>query len=213
MGDIFQSTAGEFKRQLASSFRIAGRRPAPSTQLRLMKNPPAALKSREDPAVKQDQPQPRRDTPPETCTACISRRAVLRGGAAGVLVAALPLGCMQANTPPAGPVAAGNVADVSVGSLQVVAGENLILGRDAGGLYAMTRVCTHQGQLVSILTVGATTVLHCYGHGSQFSMNGAVTIGPATRPLEHMRVDLADDGSITIQADQLVTPEARTAVS
>ena len=98
------------------------------------------------------------------------------------------------------------------GSLQVVASENVLLGRDAGGLYAMTRVCTHQGQLVSILTVGSATVLHCYGHGSEFTINGAVTTGPATQPLEHLRVDLAADGSITIQADQFVTADTRTPV-
>ena len=158
------------------------------------------------------QPEPKRDTPPDPCATCISRRAVLRGGVAGVLAAALPLGCMQANQPASGPVAAGNVADVRVGSLQVVAGESLILGRDAVGLYAMTRVCTHLGQLVSIVTAGSTTVLHCYGHGSEFTMNGAVTVGPATRSLEHMQVDLSDDGTITIQADQLVTADARTKV-
>ncbi len=174
-----------------------------------MKKRLAALKSREDPDVMEDQPEPKRDTPPATCATCISRRAVLRGGAAGALVAALPLGCMQS---PAGPVAAGNVADVRVGSLQAVGSESVLLGRDTGGLYAMTRVCTHLGQLVSIVTVGSTTVLHCYGHGSEFTMNGAVTTGPATSPLEHFRVDLADDGSITIQAGQLVTPDARTQV-
>jgi len=157
----------------------------------------------------EDPPEPKRDTPPATCATCISRRAVLRGGAAGALVAALPLGCM--NTP-AGPVAAGNVADVRVGSLQAVGSETVLLGRDAGGLYAMTGVCTHMGQLVSVITVGSTTLLHCYGHGSEFSMNGAVTIGPATRPLEHFRVDLGSDGNITIQADELVTPDARTQV-
>jgi nitrite reductase/ring-hydroxylating ferredoxin subunit len=211
MGDIFQSSAGEFKRQLASSFDLPAGSPGPSAA-RVDEKTPGGAQIREDPAVMEDPPEPKRDTPPATCAACLSRRAVLRGGAVGALVAALPLGCMPSNMPPAGPVAAGNVADVRVGSLQAVGSENVLLGRDLGGLYAMTRVCTHLGQLVSVITVGSTTLLHCYGHGSEFSMNGAVTIGPATRPLEHFQVDLGDDGNITIQADKLVTPDARTRV-
>ena len=147
----------------------------------------------------------------DPCSACISRRAVLRGGAAGAVIMALPLGCSPSGQTP-GPIPAGNVTDVRVGSLQVVSGEDVFLARDTAGLYAMTRVCTHQGQLVSILAVGPATVLHCYGHGSQFDTNGAVITGPATRPLEHLRVDLATDGSITVQEDQIVTPDTRTPV-
>ena len=145
----------------------------------------------------------------DSCSACISRRAVLRGGAVGAVMMALPLGCAS-STPTPGPIPAGNVADVRVDSLQVVPGEHVFLARDTNGLYAMTQVCTHQGQLVSILTVGQATVLHCYGHGSEFTTNGAVVTGPATRPLEHLRVDLASDGTITVQGDQFVSADTRT---
>lgn len=147
----------------------------------------------------------------KSCSACISRRAVLRGGAASAVMMVVPLGCASSNQTP-GPIPAGNVADVRVDSLQIVPGEHMFLGRDANGLYAMTQVCTHQGQLVSLLTVGQLTVLHCYGHGSEFTVNGAVLTGPATRPLEHLRVDLAADGSITIQGDQFVSADSRTPV-
>lgn len=146
------------------------------------------------------------------CTSCISRRALLRGGATAAIMITLPVGCMQSNMSPVGPIAAGNVASVRIGTIQGVDGESVLLARDAAGLYAMTRVCTHQGQLVSIVGAGAATVLHCYGHGSEFTMNGAVTTGPATLPLEHLSVELATDGTITIHADQPVAAEARTPV-
>lgn len=154
---------------------------------------------------------PKGDRPVE-----VSRRAVLRGvasagaGAVSVsLLAALPGGCMQGNAAPAGPVAAGNVADIAVGSLNLVAGENVILGRDDRGFYAMTRVCTHQGQLVSVVSVAGAPALHCPAHGSEFSMNGAVTHGPAARALEHFMVEIAADGAITIQGGQAVTADWR----
>jgi len=121
----------------------------------------------------------------DSCSACITRRAMLRGGAAGAVMMALPLGCTASSHTP-GPIPAGNVANVRVGALQIVDDENVFLARDTNGLYAMTRVCTHQSQLVAILTVGPATVLHCYGHGSQFDTNGAVITGPGT-----IGVDLA----------------------
>ncbi|HET6148940.1 MAG TPA: Rieske (2Fe-2S) protein [Polyangia bacterium] len=154
----------------------------------------------------------------------MSRRAALRGvataGAGAVSLslsiaslAALPAGCMQTSSTPTGPVAAGNLADVQVGSLNLVAGENVILGRDDGGLFAMSRVCTHQGQLVSVVSVAGVPALHCYAHGSEFSMNGSVTHGPAGRALEHFRVELGADGSITIQGGQQVTSDWRLPVA
>jgi Rieske Fe-S protein len=147
------------------------------------------------------------------CSACVSRRAVLRGGAgvgAGALLAALPTGCMQGNAGPTGPVAAGNVSDTQVGMLQLVTGENVILARDLLGLYAMTQVCTHQGQLVSIISGGVTPMLHCYKHGSEFSMDGTVTHGPATLPLDHFQVEVLVDGSIIIHGEMPVPPYVRT---
>jgi Rieske Fe-S protein len=137
----------------------------------------------------------------------------LRGGAgvgAGVLLAALPTGCMQGSAGPSGPVAAGNVSDTQVGMLQVVSGESVILARDLRGLYAMTQVCTHQGELVSIISVGVTPMLHCYRHGSEFSMDGTVTHGPATQPLNHFLVEVAPDGGITIRGDMPVAADVRT---
>ena len=147
------------------------------------------------------------------CADCLSRRALLRGGVAvgaGTLAAAaLPVGCMQADSPPAGPVAAGTVADIQVGMLKLIDGESVVLARDQEGLYAMTRVCTHQGQLVSLITAGGVPALHCYGHGSEFNMAGAVTRGPAERALDHFRVEVAA-GNITIHADQVVSADTRT---
>jgi Rieske Fe-S protein len=171
-----------------------------------------------------------KDPDTDPCSGCMSRRAALRGVAragagavslslsigslAGATLAGLPAGCMQAaNAPPTGPVAAGNVADVQIGTLNLVAGENVILGRDAVGLYAMTRVCTHQGQLVSVVSLSGVPALHCYAHGSEFSMNGSVTHGPAGRALEHFKVELAADGGITIQGGQLVAPDWRMPVA
>jgi thiosulfate dehydrogenase [quinone] large subunit len=158
--------------------------------------------------------EPRNDN--ATGSTCLARRPPPPpGGAASAFWIALPAGCLSSAPAPSGPIAAGNVADVAVGSLRLVDGENVILGRDAGGLYAMTRVCTHAGQPVVIVGVGGgpSGGLRCNAHGSSFDGNGAVTQGPAGRPLQHYRVDVAADGAITIQGGVPVTSDVRMPVA
>jgi nitrite reductase/ring-hydroxylating ferredoxin subunit len=157
-----------------------------------------------------------RTTTTKTCSACMSRRDLLRGGMATVglgavsvpLLAALPTACMPSTTSPDAPISAGTVADIQVGTLKLIDGQSVILGRDIGGLYAMTRVCTHQGALVGLVSVAGMPALHCSAHGSEFSMNGEVTHGPAVSALEHLLVEVVD-GNITIHGDQTVSAEAR----
>jgi nitrite reductase/ring-hydroxylating ferredoxin subunit len=156
-------------------------------------------------------------TTTKTCTACMSRRDLLRGGVATVgvgaislsLLGALPTACMTSNAPPDGPIAAGAVADIQVGTLKLIDGQSVILGRDPNGLYAMTRICTHQGALLGIVSVAGMPALHCSAHGSEFSMYGDVTHGPAVSALEHLLVEVVD-GNITIHGDQAVSAETRT---
>jgi Rieske Fe-S protein len=138
------------------------------------------------------------------------RRDIIRAGVAGgVALVTFPLGCGPAAEVPRGPVAAGNAADVPADSL-VRIGSTLFVGRDPGGLYAMSAICTHSGCLVSPPTTpGGNAVCPC--HGSQFNRNGGVVQGPAPRSLQHYHVDIDADGQITIHGDQPVGPDDRTA--
>ncbi|GAC1570815.1 MAG: hypothetical protein NVS3B20_23680 [Polyangiales bacterium] len=111
-----------------------------------------------------------------------------------------------------GPIAAGKVKDVPPNSLAPVADQPVALGRDAGGLYALTTICTHEQCNMRSDGAISTSGLTCSCHNSTFDRNGAVTGGPARGPLEHYRVDVASDGSITIQAGDIVTAATRTAV-
>lgn len=151
--------------------------------------------------------------PSPQCPCSPDRRTVLKTGT-GLALAVLTAGCGSADSvgEPSGPVQAGNVSGVAVGTLRAVSG-NLIMGRDAGGLYAMTAVCTHQGCAVSVVGNSGQQTLLCPCHASTFSNSGAVTRGPAQRPLQHYQVDVAADGIITIQGSQPVASSARTAVA
>jgi Rieske Fe-S protein len=139
----------------------------------------------------------------------IERRTLLKGGAAGTLLLALPLACESTVSPPTGPVAAGNVSGLQVGTLRAVPNEALILGRDDGGLYAMSAACTHAGCPVSVTGAIGHEQLSCGCHGSLFDANGAVTRGPAQTALQHYLVEVATDGSITVHGEQPVSAETR----
>jgi Rieske Fe-S protein len=144
-----------------------------------------------------------------------SRRRFLevlaRGGAlAGV--ACVGVACGGA-AQPTGMIAASNVSDLSVGSLNVVPGVALAIGRDAGGVYAMTLICTHES--CDMATDGSVTaqIVRCNCHGSEFDGNGAVLVGPAQTPLEHFAVTISSTGEITVDADQTVSAGTRTAAA
>jgi Rieske Fe-S protein len=71
---------------------------------------------------------------------------------------------------------------VPAGGGVVVEKAKVVVTRTAGGdVHAFSAVCTHQGCLVDAVSRGS---ISCPCHGSRFdAATGAVTSGPATRPL------------------------------
>jgi len=138
---------------------------------------------------------------------------VLIGASAGAAAAAAALsGCgPQTGSPPTGSVPAGNMSALAVGSMLVMS--NLVVARDANGVYAMSAVCTHAGCLLDDGSQSITAGLYCPCHGSAFDGNGNVTRGPARSPLQHYAVTIAADGSLTVDGSQPVSATTRTPVS
>lgn len=154
--------------------------------------------------------------PPSDATA-MDRRTLLRVGAAGsMVVVALPLACADDPTLLSnGPIVFRNVSTVPVGALVAIPGAPGFVGRDEAGLYAMSATCTHKGCHIPAPTpppgTGAIQI-DCPCHGSQYDKNGTVLRGPAPAPLQHYRVDLAADGTITVQGATPVGSQVRTPV-
>lgn len=66
--------------------------------------------------------------------------------------------------------------------------QRLALVREQGQIHAIRLVCTHLGCTVNVLPQG----MSCPCHGSEFTSTGAVIKGPATDPLEHLRLEQHD---------------------
>jgi nitrite reductase/ring-hydroxylating ferredoxin subunit len=114
--------------------------------------------------------------------------------------------------PATGSFPAGNVKDLSVGSIVPVADKPVVIARDAAGLYAMSTICTHQQCDIRKSGAVRNDGLDCGCHGSRFDRNGSPIAGPAPRALDHYQVTLAADGSVTINASQVVSADTRTPV-
>jgi Rieske Fe-S protein len=144
----------------------------------------------------------------------LDRREVLSlaGKTTGLIIVGMALpGCQNpTGSPPEGPVAAGNVSALSVGALLVMS--NVVVARDANGIYAMSGVCTHAGCLMDDSSNSIAAGLSCPCHGSTFDGYGSVTRGPARSALQHYAVTVAADGSITVDGSQPVSPDIRTQV-
>lgn len=89
---------------------------------------------------------------------------------------------------------------------------NVVVARDAGGVYAMSAVCTHAGCLLDDSSNTIASGLSCPCHGSTFDGSGAVTNGPARSALQHYAVTIATDGTMTADGSQPVSASTRTPV-
>lgn len=142
----------------------------------------------------------------------LTRRMVLKLGlaASGLLAAAGLVEYLQYQAGAAAPAAfeLDRPAAYPVGSATHLPQAGAWLLRDAGGLYAISTRCTHLGCTVERQAEG----FHCPCHGSQYTPDGQVRQGPATRPLPYLKLTLSSQGQVVIHTDQVAKSSARLPV-
>jgi cytochrome b6-f complex iron-sulfur subunit len=150
----------------------------------------------------------RMDAPMSGC----SRRDLLKALAIATGSSALGCGPLPNSGVTGGVIAAGNVSALPVGTLTLVSGSSVVIARDAGGVYALSTVCTHAGCDMAFNGTVSSSGLFCGCHGSQFSPNGDPVAGPARSPLTHYAVTVTPAGALSVNTGQAVAEATRTAV-
>ena len=77
--------------------------------------------------------------------------------------------------------------------------------KDAGGFYALTSKCTHQG--VALNSTGSQ--FHCPAHGADFTFNGAVIDGPTSKALQHYAMCTLTNGNLGVETTMKVAATVR----
>jgi len=109
--------------------------------------------------------------------------------------------------PTSGVTDVGAPSSFVAGTPVYVASGNFFVIRDAGGLYALTARCTHEG----VTVVDDTTQLVCKKHGATFTYDGDVTNGPAFFPLVHYEMCTLSNGHVGVVISQIVAKTQRLA--
>jgi nitrite reductase/ring-hydroxylating ferredoxin subunit len=136
------------------------------------------------------------------------------GGGGGDLAVSLDMRVVRDLADPSCPVNnqlnAGPTSKFAVGGATFFFCAHVFVLRDAGGLYAMSSACTHDGCDVDFKTV--TNDFECPCHQSTFDINGAVTMLPATTPLQHFAVSLDGSGNVIVDLGSDVPPATRLSI-
>jgi Rieske Fe-S protein len=122
-----------------------------------------------------------------------SRRALM-GGMVGFGVG-VPLVAACGSGGNAGATAKGKIgktSEVPVGGGKIYQAEKVVVTQPTKGDFkAFSAVCTHQGCVVAEVK---DKDIDCTCHGSKFSItDGSVITGPATKPLEALKVTVQGD--------------------
>lgn len=95
----------------------------------------------------------------------------------------------------------GRPEDIAPGTVLVLSRQRVYVIRTAAGFYALSAVCTHLGCVTRY--DASRRGIFCPCHGSRYSLDGAVTDGPAPRPLARYELSL-ERGVLVVDAAKVV---------
>ena len=146
-------------------------------------------------------------------TLSLSRRAVLKLSVilSGLLTLGGVLEFMSYQEPPeiATRITLDTPESYFPGSVTPVPQVRAWLFRDDRGFYAISGLCTHLGCTVAIKD---DSHFECPCHGSKFDLSGAVQMGPAELPLNHVELTYSADNKLVVDTQVVVPATQRLAI-
>ena len=97
---------------------------------------------------------------------------------------------------------AGNLADYPEGTVRFNQEQHTYIIGGAGGVFALSAVCTHLGCITRYLS--NENAIACPCHGSRFDLDGNVTHGPAPHPLPWLEVKADAAGNLLVDTSVVV---------
>jgi nitrite reductase/ring-hydroxylating ferredoxin subunit len=79
------------------------------------------------------------------------------------------------------------------------------INRDAGGIYAVSAKCTHEGAICTIIT----NEYRCPRHAALFKYDGSIVSGPVSQPLKHYSACLLANGHVGVDKTKVVAASVR----
>ncbi|MGZ3428835.1 MAG: QcrA and Rieske domain-containing protein, partial [Polyangia bacterium] len=139
------------------------------------------------------------------------------GGASGGDMAGHPPGDMAGQAPgdmatsqcTALPTSAGTAPSYTVGGTPKMFGsgsKEFFVVRDAGGLFAVSAICTHSG----CTNVVQGNLFYCPCHGATFAFDGSNPKSPAHTALKHYAMCVDASGNVTVNTSMTVPTTTRS---
>lgn len=98
----------------------------------------------------------------------------------------------------------GRPEDIAVGTVLVLVSQKVYVVRNERGFVALSAICTHLGCMTRYDAEAKHVACPC--HGSRFALTGAVTAGPAPRPLAHVSIAL-ERGELVVDSKRVVAQD------
>jgi len=97
----------------------------------------------------------------------------------------------------------GHIDDYPINEFSFIPEKKLYLLRSRTHIRVLSGICTHLGCTIKNTEQG----FDCPCHGSHFDKTGKACSGPASRPLERIKVDVDKQGLITVNLNRYVTED------
>jgi cytochrome b6-f complex iron-sulfur subunit len=138
-----------------------------------------------------------------------SRREVCVGAAAAVAATAVT-GGRRAAAACGGPLVAGPASQFAQGTGTVFVAPQVVVCRDAQGLYAMSAKCPHTGCTFTF----QNSQMFCPCHSAIYDLNGNYVSGPANSPtpppLPHLPLSIDSGGNVIVDYTATTDQNSRT---